>query len=158
MSEKQLKRPRKPRTILEVAVGLLARREHSATELANKLKQRDFTASEIESVLEQLQSCNYLDDERFVDAFVSSRISRGHGPLKIRMELKQRGVASGLIDKYVNDRDTRWFEAAAEVYRKKFGNLPPASYEDKVKVWRFMQSRGFSQDQFERASRTEFVD
>ena len=150
MSQKQTSNKTR-RPILDVAVGLLARREHSEAELRQKLKQRKYPENEISEALVQLKSYNYLDDERFVEAFVSTRQSRGQGPLKIRMELNQRGVAANLIDQHINERDQGWFDAAITVYQKKFGKKAPSDYAEKVKAWRFIQSRGFNQDHFEKA-------
>ena len=160
MDENQTKKStrKQTRTIFEVAVGLLARREHSEMELARKLMQRKYSQSEIDEVLEKVKSCNYLDDERFVDAFVTSRKNRGQGPLKIKAQLQQRGVASSLIGRFVHDRDECWLDMAAEVYQKKFGTTAPEDYAAKVKAWRFMQSRGFTQDQFEHASHADLLE
>jgi regulatory protein len=133
-----------PRSIREVAMGLLCRREHSKFELTRKLKQREFEQDEIDAVIEVLQQDNLQSDNRFVESLVNSRINAGFGPIKIRHELRQKGVADGLVGDYFSNLEVDWPSSMSEQRIKKFGASIPFEYKEKMKQARFLQNRGFS--------------
>ena len=80
------------------ALELLGIREHSRQELKRKLINRFHNHEpEIELCLEELQSEDYLSDQRFTQLFIESRLNNKRvGPFKIVADLQQRGI----------DRDT----------------------------------------------------
>ena len=78
------------------AMGLLARREHSASELRGKLQARNHGSALIEVVLRELQKQDLQSDERFARACTDSLIARGYGSLRVRHELRQKGVSEEL--------------------------------------------------------------
>jgi len=133
-----------PRSIREVAMDLLSRREHSVFELTRKLKQRDFEADEIDAAIEILQQDNLQSDNRFVESLVNSKINAGFGPIKIRHELRQKGVSDGLVGDYFSGLEVDWQSSMSEQRIKKFGTDIPLEYKEKMKQARFLQNRGFS--------------
>lgn len=126
------------------AMDLLARREHSAHELRQKLKQREFDSDEIELTLEVLQQNNLQSDSRFTESYINHRINAGLGPIKITHELSRKGVASELIDEHFSARSTDWAELLEKQRVKKYGQEIPTDYAQKMKQARFLQNRGFS--------------
>jgi len=74
------------------------------------------------------------------------RRKRGYGPLKIKLELKQRGISSDLIAAYLEFNDEIWLETACQAYEKKFGGKLLDSTNERAKRIRFLQSRGFTGD------------
>ena len=121
----------------------MARREHSRRELAFKLAQREFDDAEIAAVLDALEAERLLSDARFAEAYVHAREARGFGPMRIRAELKERGVDDALIEEHL-DQDREVVEARArEQHRKKFGSRSPESYNERARQARFLQGRGF---------------
>ena len=64
---------------IATALRLLAIREHSRLELKNKLRKRDYTEEEIQSVLCELQEKNLQSNERFAEAYIHSRQQKGFG-------------------------------------------------------------------------------
>jgi regulatory protein len=85
-------------TLYGRAVGLLARREHSAYELTQKLANSDAPLDEVAQVIEQLQQAGLQSDLRFAENYVRYRSQRGNGPLRIKQELNERGVASDISE------------------------------------------------------------
>src|SRR4249920_2786074 len=77
----------------EKALGLLARREHSARELKSKLALRGFDSEQNAEALERLQSKDFQNDARFGEMLVRSRIEGGYGPRWIVAELRTHGIA-----------------------------------------------------------------
>lgn len=145
-------RPRRPkseadgRDVRDVAIGLLARREHSRFELRYKLAARGFDAADVESALTRLQAESLLDDARFAEAYVRSRAERGFGPLKITQELRSRGVPDHTIEDYLKSPPTPWLDSARAQHRKRFGARPSRNLRDKARQARFLRSRGFSSE------------
>lgn len=129
---------------LHRAVGLLARREHSAEELKVKLNQKGFDSMAIEQVIVRLQSENLQSDDRYAEAFVNERKRRGHGPVKIQYELKNKGVSIKLIEAYVDPQSYEWTEIAQLQYQKKYVKEEVNNYNEWTKRARFLQGRGFT--------------
>lgn len=132
--------------VLDCALRLLTRREHSAKELSEKLKQKGFQAEEIESALESCQRLDLQSDKRFVEVYVRSRIRQGYGPLKIVQELKQKGVDSELIHKEIKQEAPNWLTHALNVWEKKCKGQINLSFQEIQKQQRFLLYRGFDMD------------
>ena len=130
--------------IRKKAMDLLARREHSARELRRKLSSREFAADAIDRVLHQLQLDRLQSDSRFTESYVNHRVNAGVGPLKIRFELQQKGIADALADEYLEPLSERWDALMVEQRERKYGNVFPADYRERMKQARFLQNRGFS--------------
>lgn len=97
-------------------------------------------------MLDRLENEGLQSDARFAESYVHSRGRRGFGPLRIKLELQQRGISSDLIDVYVDFNDKIWLEIARKEYEKKFGAQATKSVKDQAKRLRFLQSRGFTGD------------
>ena len=129
------------------ALRLLARREHSRAELAQKLAAHG-TTEEIQAVLETLERSGLLSDARYAEAFVRSKAGR-FGTFKLRHELRSRGVAENLIDAALAQGGADDRARAQELWRRKFG-AAPISAAEYARQARFLQRRGFSADTIRR--------
>ena len=134
-----------------IALELLARREHSRRELTRKLGTRGFPDDVIAPVLDELERSGSLADARFTDSFVRSRVGKGQGPQRIRAELAQRGIADTEADEALRSSDVDWRETIRAVRRKKFGAELPRDYAERARQARFLQYRGFSNEQIRAA-------
>lgn len=138
------------RELRREAIAMLARREYSFVELQQKLRQRPAAGAQpdamILAVLEALRAEKLQSDDRFVESFVSGRKARGKGPAIIRFELQQRGVATALIEHYLDEFSEEWLALAQRAYDKKFKGQVIEDNRDRAKRLRFMQARGFSAD------------
>ena len=126
------------------AMDFLARREHTAQELRQKLSAREFAVDDIDEVIEGLQRDNLQSDERFTESYINHRVNVGVGPIKIRYELRQKGVSEILIDEYLGYLVDRWDEMMVEQRIRKYGESIPDDYGERMKQARFLQNRGFS--------------
>jgi len=129
-----------------VAVRLLARREHSAYEISQKLTQREFDEGEINIVLQELMQGGWLSDERFAEAYIRMRQLKGFGPIKIKIELQDRGVDEVVAEQYLHTEESHWHASLQLQYDKKYRNKKISDYADKAKRVRFLQYRGFGLD------------
>lgn len=129
----------------ERAVGLLARREHSRTELTRKLLSRGYGDAVVASALAQLEQEGALADERFTASFIRTRAAKGKGPVRIRAELAQRGIDKVDARATLAGSEIDWAAEAAAVRRKRFGPELPSDRKERARQARFLQYRGFEQ-------------
>jgi regulatory protein len=130
-------------TLRERALGLLARREHSRVELARKLAPHG-EADEIAALLDELERENLLSNARYTEALAISRAGR-HGSLRLKADLRDKGVPEGLVADAVREARAHDPDAARAVWAKKFGRLPADAVE-RAKQMRFLVGRGFPLD------------
>ncbi|MFT7247100.1 MAG: regulatory protein [Candidatus Azotimanducaceae bacterium] len=134
-----------PTDARRAAMDLLARREHGAGELCEKLlrrfnksirsqKSRDFETdleSDPEQSTDQLRALIQVEvdkltasglqsDARLAEAFVRSRVNRGQGPIKVKMGLRQKGVDDSLIEQAMAQAEVDWQALAIEIAARKF--------------------------------------
>jgi regulatory protein len=136
------------------ALGLLVRREHSATELKRKLRGKGVEADALDSALETLQRQGFQDDRRYAEALVRSRALAGHGPVRIRAELRMNGVPGADIDgafEAAEGDGLDWAEIAGRVAARFGPGLHQARGGEGLKLRHraiaFLLRRGFSQEQ-----------
>lgn len=132
------------------ALRLLARREHSQYELRRKLKARGYGERLVDELLAELITERLLSDTRYAEAMVTNRASRGYGPLRICMELRDRGVAEGIVDKVLHEAEVDWDERLRHTYDRKYGGIAVESFKTWASRAQFLNNRGFSVDAIRR--------
>jgi regulatory protein len=136
-----------PNSSYAYAITLLARRDFSSGELSRRLAERGYAEIAIGPVVEELLATNKLNDERYSQNFVAYRARRGHGPARIRSQLKTSGLGRSLIDEAVKGDEAPDFLALARTVRsRKFGPEIPVDRKEQARQARFLQYRGFSTD------------
>ena len=133
------------------AMDLLTGREYSRAELAAKLNRRFDNHPDIDQVLLKLSEDGLQSDSRFTEAYIRSRIYRGHGVSRIRQDIRQKGIADHLFNAALEEADVDWFELALDVARRKFGHRQAEDQRERARRMRFMQYRGFNFDQIKYA-------
>ena len=147
--------PESPR---QAALNLLSRREHCRAELLAKLLARGHEPDAIGPVLDALEDERLLSDARYAESYLRVRSSKGYGPQRIRAELRERGVDTGLIHESMSEAQNDWFELARQVREKRFGHALPGDFKERAKQMRFLQYRGFDSAQIHAALETEYQD
>ncbi len=131
------------KTIEQICLRLLARREHSRRELLDKLALRGFNRDEAEPVISEMAEQNWQNDQRYADSYVRQRIASGYGPLRIGYELQQRGIVDVDLDAKA-DEQGGWPDLLLNVYCNKYDAEKSLSQNEWLKRSRFLQQRGFS--------------
>lgn len=132
------------RTPRNVALDALARREHSRRELLERM-HKAFPEQESDvfhAVIERLQDEGLQSDERFAEAYVRMRATKGHGSVKIAHELMQRGIDHAQAVQYLAQHN--WYDLASAALNKKFNQCSPGDQDTKLRMARFLQQRGFA--------------
>ena len=142
MSRRSSDKPPK-RNAYEQAIGLLARREHSARELKTKLRGAGRTGEEAEQAIGRLREQRYQDDERFAASLARRRAAQGYGPLRIQAELKSHGLGDAAIRIAIAAADADWVASASAQLRRHAGSTPPADAAERAKRAAFLLRRGF---------------
>ena len=139
------------RFCMNIIIRLLSQRMHSVYEIKSKLKKKGFSYKIINSVIDETEKLNLLNDEQFAKNYIEELIYRGQGRYKIINSLQKRGISKELIDENLNSIDDTVGEKkrAEEVLNKKMKSLAYKNIEPrklKEKLIRHLISRGFSSD------------
>jgi regulatory protein len=132
--------------VRRAAMDLLARREHGRVELTRKLRSRGAADELIEAALDRLAEEGLLSEARYLEAFVGYRARAGYGPLRIREELTQRGLARSDIEQALRDSGIDWREQLEDTWRRKFAGELPADARERARQGRFLSYRGYPLD------------
>lgn len=127
----------------EAAIRLLARREHSRRELAGKLARKGHAEDEVAEALDAAEAEGLLSEARFAESYARARRDKGYGPVRIRAELRERGVAAEQAEGCLQALDEDWRALAESVRAKRFGPGRPREASERARQSRFLQYRGF---------------
>ncbi len=139
-------------------MGLLTRREYATSELRRKLLGQGYGADAVEAVLGTLTEEGLLSDDRYAESYVHSRVAKGYGPVRIRRELEQRAIDTAVVVACLNHYESEWSSRAAAIRCKRFGSPLPADAREWAKQYRFLQYRGFTNDQIRALRDAPFSD
>ena len=132
--------------IRRTAMDLLARREHGRVELTRKLRQRGACPEMIDVALDRLTDDNLLSESRYLESYISYRARSGYGPLRIREELSQRGLARSDIEEALRECGFNWQEQLEDTWRRKFSGQLPEDARERARQGRFLSYRGYPLD------------
>ncbi|MFV0544029.1 MAG: regulatory protein RecX [Marinicella pacifica] len=128
------------------AMASLAMREHSVLELQQKLARKNYTAAVIDQVVTELQQQNFLSNERFAEVYWRQRAEKGFGPVKISLELQQKGLEEAIIEHGLVAAEVDFEALIQRVYQKQYHNKPCRDLKDKARRQGFLFRRGFPAD------------
>lgn len=103
--------------------------------------------AEVEELINTLINERLLSDKRFAETYIQSRLNRGHGPLRIKEALKEKGISPAIIEQYLDLNADLWQEKLYHTWQKRFAGKRPRDFADYAKQARFLQYRGFNTSQ-----------
>ena len=125
-----------------LAVRMLARREYSRAELAQRLLRKGIARDDIERALDELAAAGYLSDERYANAVVAQRSGR-YGKRAIAHALREKGIAAPeALAAMAPLAATDELADATALWRQRFGSAP-ANQKETARQVRFLLSRGY---------------
>lgn len=142
--EEAPRRARRPRSLRARALALLARREHSRSEMRRKLASHAESPEQLDALLDTLESQGLLSSERFADSVVNRRAGR-FGTARIRQELREHELPAELVSEHLAELDRTEYARAREVWARRFGTAP-ADVVERLRQARFLAARGFRAD------------
>jgi regulatory protein len=135
---------------MNTAVRILTHRDHSRYELKQKLQQRGFGSSVIDTVIAECERLNYINDPRTAHLYILQLKNKRYGKRYIRMALKKKRLNSKAIENTLlqnySEADER--ENASKLLEKKREAFERQTDPQKKsdKIYRFLYSRGYSKD------------
>lgn len=129
------------------AIAMLARRDYAKTAIVDRLTDSGFETAAIADAVTELERERFVDDARFAEAAVAARVARGHGPIRIRLELLRAGLPAALIEPMLDARSPVWSQRAARLRRRRFGDDIPDDPRESQRQVRFLMARGFTGSQ-----------
>lgn len=129
---------------VDKAIGLLAMRARTEKELRDALRQCAYPEAAIERVLARMDEAGYVNDADFAGQWAASRVSRGMGARRIRMELRRKGVDADEIDGALSALDEGdMLAGAVKAARKAAAGKDLSSPADRQKVIAALARRGY---------------
>jgi len=111
--------------------------------LERKLAARGYDTAVIAAALDRLAAHGALDESRLAEAYVAERARKGFGPLRIRAELRDKGLPDAAIDPQLHAMNDAWPALLTQAHDRRFGPAPPTDHADQGRRGRFLESRGF---------------
>lgn len=129
--------------VFKKIIRLVKVRERATEELRTRFLKDGFDESAIESALQRAQNCNLLNDERFAEILIRSRLSSGKGEAGIRRELSHLNIEipSWMKEEFFENEERKdEFTRAMELLNRK----PPHSKNLREGAYRKLVQKGYS--------------
>ena len=86
------------------ALNLLKMRDRSVKEIQDKMRGKKYSASEIDETISFLKKAEFLDDKKFAEKYVRSRIKfASEGRVLIKMKLYKFGISDEIISTQIEN-------------------------------------------------------
>lgn len=124
----------------EKAVKYLVLQLRTEMEVKQKLQKLNVEEYIIAEVLEYLKSIGYIDDAKYVDAYLRQSVNiPKYSIFEIKMKLKQKGISKELIEKKLFEFDSKSYEEelVEKLKRGKLKNM------EEIKQRAYLYRRGF---------------
>lgn len=128
------------------AESYCAYQERSQQEVRDKLYSWGLHLEDVEQIISDLISSNFLNEERFAKAFVLGKFRiKGWGKIKIQQHLKAKRVSVPLIKIALQQIDLDDYEQKLKdlIQRKVGDELSQLSLTERAKLVRYLQSKGY---------------
>lgn len=133
----------------DYAFLLLKFRSRSEKEIYMRLKKKRFNRETIQETLSYLKDNNFINDISFANAWIESRLKKPIGLIRIRKELRLKGIDDKIINRKIDELKDRYFEQdiVKKIAEEKFNRLKNRE-PDKAKrrIFSYLMRRGFSAD------------
>ena len=131
------------------AEGFCAYQERAQQEVRDKLYNWGLHQSDVENIISELVTENFLNEERFAYAYVSGKFKmKQWGKIKIKNGLQQKRISPRLVKESLASIDpSEYMSALEQVIEKKSRSLKEHHpYKRKMKLAQYAVSRGFEQN------------
>ncbi|WP_312832571.1 RecX family transcriptional regulator [Sedimentibacter saalensis] len=128
------------------AVNLLSRAPKSEKELKMKMQDKGYDVIFIENVIKKLREQRYIDDERYSEMFISSKINTSKdGRRKIKEALYNKGINKEMIDEKLSSvSEEEEIERAFLLAKKKLASMKEEDTRKKtLKLSNYLINKGF---------------
>lgn len=130
---------------MRYALLLLGYRARSVSEMDDRLKRKGYTDAVQEAVVSELARLKLLDDAEFAASWVSAR--RRLGPLRLKLELLQKGIQPDLAEQILASSYSAEEELASawQIARRATRSVSgPVERDMLQRIRQMLRRRGFS--------------
>ena len=134
---------------LEKAMKYCAYQERCQSEVRQKLRQFQITSDQREEVISLLIQQDFLNEERFSQAYARGKFRMNHwGKKKIKLALKQKDISEYCIKKGIQEiEESEYSEVLTNLIEKTYEkNRGTQEYKRVAKTAQYVIGRGFEAD------------
>lgn len=133
-----------PAEILSKLERYCAYQERSEVEVRKKLGSLAVSATMSDEVVRVLKEDDFLNEHRFAELFIRSKVKEQWGKLKIRQGLYAKGIPAEIINEQMDLIDEESYREMVRATIEKWKRLNAADADNKPKLIRHMLSKGFA--------------
>jgi regulatory protein len=137
------------KTALMKAEHYCAYQERAQQEIRNKLYEWGLWSADVEEIISELITTNFLNEERFALAYVSGKFNiKKWGKIKIKQGLKLRKVPDKMIVKALNSIDyDDYLQTVFQAAEKKLRTITEKDpFKKRYKLTSYLMGKGFESD------------
>lgn len=132
-----------------LTLAYVARRMRSEGELADYFRRKAYAPELAGQITERLKKLGFVDDAEFARRWVENRrLIKATSAKKLRLELRQKKIASDIIEQVLAEDETDERQVLRDLIEKK---RKQTRYQDKQKLMMYLASQGFSYDDIKAA-------
>lgn len=151
MVEETGKKPIKldKKSALAKAEHYCAYQERSQQEIRDKLYEWGLWSNDVEELISELIQTNFLNEERFTQAYVSGKFNIKHwGKIKIKQGLKLKRVPDKMIQRALNSIDhDEYLKTILSLAQKKAPLIKEKdAFKRQYKLVSYLMGKGFERD------------
>lgn len=128
---------------------LCAKKELSEYDALQYLKKFKISPQETLSILQKLKADNFIDNRRFVRAYIHDKLKFNHwGKHKILSRLQQKKIPGNLSEKIWNEtvNENEYLNIMKTEILKKSGHRKNLNPSQRQALFRYMVGKGFEQE------------
>lgn len=128
------------------AAAYCAYQERTQQEVRTKLYDMGLYGDEVEEMIAELITENFINEERFAKAYAGGKFRMNHwGRLKIRAALQAKGVSKRCIEAGLNEIEAEEYQEKLELLiRKKIATIKEnEEIKTKYKLVNYLLNKGF---------------
>lgn len=141
------------RACFDSGLKYISRKICTEKEMRTYLNKKEFIQAAVDYAIERLSEYKYLNDGEYAKSYVN--YSNNKGILKIKFDLKNKGISDILINEAVGsviDNQSESCMAAAKKYMSK----KEFDYKTKAALFRYLASKGFESETVSRTVKDLF--
>ena len=117
-------------------------------EIKTNLKNKGFIDSAISYAINMLKEYKYVDDEKYANLYIET-YKNSKGKLLLKQKLMEKGVKLNIIENALLNMENN--DENVILLAKKYMNNKTYDEKNKLKLYRFLQGKGFTFEEIKKA-------
>lgn len=143
---------RNRQSAFDSAINLLSYKDRTEKQLYDKLKNKDYSDTEIDKAFIKLREYGYLNDERYANHYHESQV-RNKGIRRIKLELLQKGISNNIVNEVLASNEYDEVSSILHIMEQRYSDADFSDEKQQRRIFGFFQRRGFSYDDIKSAVR-----